>query len=79
MEVDLLYNEFSFLVLLTRFVRLRVRPPNHSLAAFTKNIAHTVKASDEQSILGRTYSYIYTLVKEVGPSFWKNKRQNKTI
>ena len=65
MEVDLLYDEFAFLVLLTGLVRLCVGPSHHLFAAFAKDITYTMESRDQHPVLRGADNNIDTVFKEV--------------
>lgn len=65
MKVYLLDNELPLLVLLTTLVCPCIRPPNHILAPFTKNIIDTVETSNQQSVFRGADLDVYTVIKEI--------------
>lgn len=73
-EVYFLKDEFAFLVLLTWLISFHISPANQVFASLAKDVAYTMKACYEGSLLGRSNIDVHTMVKQVSTAYWKQKR-----
>lgn len=78
-KIDLFNDKLALLVLLTRRVRLLVRPAHIVRAALAKDITNAVQASNEQAVFGWPNRHIDTLIKEISTSMLSVKALGNDI
>lgn len=61
-----LNNELALLVLLTGLKGVLILPSQSGLAAVTVDVRHSVKASEEHSLLGGPTAHVHYTVEQVG-------------
>lgn len=70
---------FAFFITLTGFVTLDVSPANQCLAAFTRNVTHTMEPSHQHSIFWFSNVHVYALIKKIGTSYRSERYEHTEI
>lgn len=73
-HVGQLNDKLPLLVLLTKLKSLLIFPAQRGVAVLTVDVSDSVKASQQQPLLGRATTHVHHRVEEVGTSLATLKR-----